>query len=181
MSTLSEGLFISAVGLGAVFVILTLIMFLMMGLERLFRSEDADPETGQPADETPACGEATRGWAHPEGPCEVAAIGLALAHHMRRRGRQIGTLIAINDVPYQLQIGDISRSPVTVVVDGGCHRGAVGEDGLPWAGPDPSRDEPRPADRQRERNWRTAYRLPQGGCWQPAGWSSRHRTSGRRT
>jgi sodium pump decarboxylase gamma subunit len=181
MSTISDGLFISIVGLGAVFVILTLIMFLMMLIERLFRSEDADPGMGQAADETPADGEATQGWAEPEGPCEVAAIGLALAHHLRLRGRLIGTSIAINDIPYQLQIGDISRFPVTVVVDGECHRGAVGEDGLPCADPAPSRNEARRIDRQREWNWRTPYQLPQGGCWQPAGWSSRQRTRGPRT
>jgi len=181
MSTLSDGFFISFVGLAAVFVILTLIMLVMLTISRLFRSDDAGVETAEQRAETRLSPEPTVSGAEPEGPCEVAAIGLALAHHLRRRGRPIGTSIAINQVSYQLQIGDMSCFPASILVNGGCYRGTIGEDALPYARPVPRGNEVRRTDRRRERNWRTPFQLPQGGCWQPAGWSVRHGRPGGRT
>ena len=43
---MTEGFFISIVGMGAVFLILTIIMFLMIGIERVFRAEERVLEEG---------------------------------------------------------------------------------------------------------------------------------------
>lgn len=170
MSDIVEGLFISGVGVGAVFGSLLIIMFLMMGVERVFRSDGVAVEEAVAAGDVEAkVGEGL------EDVVEVAAIALALASYMKERGKELGGRpIAISGVHYQVEVGDLSRSPVAVVVNGGSYWASVDGEGLPVI------EQIAPAlgtqmrDTQRGRNWRSAYPLAQGGAyWDRRGWAGR--------
>ncbi len=159
VSDLIEGLSISGIGVGAVFGSLIVIMFVMMGIERVFRSD------GVAVQEKAGGG--------PRDMVEVAAVALALASYMKQRGKGLGgRMIAISGVNYQVEVGDLSRSPVAVVVNGGSYRASVDGEGLPVA----ERIAPVVGapmrDARRGRNWRSAYPLGQGGRhWDRRGWA----------
>jgi len=70
-----DGLFISVVGMAAVFVILTIMMLLMTGLERIFRGEEVDEDAV-----------AKRGGDKQEEMSEMTAIALAVILH-RKNGK----------------------------------------------------------------------------------------------
>lgn len=126
-----EGLLITVTGMAVVFLVLTILMFVIMGMERLFRdkevSEDVAEETA--VEKTGAEPHAVSD-AVPDNTSEVAAITLALAFYLKQRGKRLGTPIAISGVQYQVEMGDSSRSPVNLVVNQDCYRAAIGEDGL---------------------------------------------------
>ena len=169
MSDLLEGLSISGIGVGAVFGSLIVLMFVMMGLERVFRSAEVAVE------ETVAAGgvEAKVGEG-PEDMVEVAAIALALASYMKERGKELGGRpIAIGGVNYQVEVGDLSRSPVAVVVDGRSYRACVDGEGLPATERIALVLGTQLRDAQRGWNWRSAYPLAQGGYWYRRGWLGR--------
>jgi Na+-transporting methylmalonyl-CoA/oxaloacetate decarboxylase gamma subunit len=169
-----EGLFISLVGMGAVFVSLTIIMFLMMGIERVFRSEGMAIEGMLAVGEMIAEAGVVTGGEKPGGTAEVAAITLALARHVKERGKELGTSITINDVNYQVEVGDISGSPTSVAVNGESFWGAVDGAGLPFAKQTGIKITTQERSPQRERVWRTAYPPLQGGdYWCRRGWTGR--------
>jgi Na+-transporting methylmalonyl-CoA/oxaloacetate decarboxylase gamma subunit len=173
-----EGLFISLVGMGAVFLSLTIIMFLMVVVGRIFRNDGLAMSEGLAVEGMVAVGEmgaavdVVRKRAEPLGMVEVAAIALALASHVKERGRELGTSITIDDIYYQVEVGDISSPPTSVIVNGEMYRGAVSDDGLPFAERTSLRIETRGRSTQRERVWRAAYPLLQGGeYWCRRGWT----------
>lgn len=169
-----EGLFISLVGMGAVFVSLTIIMFLMIGIERVFRSEElaAEEISVVGGEITPIRPVTER--VGPESQAEVAAIVLALASYRKERGRQIGQSIYIDDVHYQVEVGDTADRAVSVVVNGEMYRGSLDDHGLSMDAETGLRIESRVGDRKQGRIWRTAYPLLQGGYWTRPGWTGRH-------
>lgn len=158
---MSEGLLISVVGVAAVFVSLTVLMLLIRGMKRVFRSE-----------EVVAGGEAeAKVGAEPEDTVEVAAIALALASYMKKRGKELGGWpIAVGGVYYQVEVGDLSHSPVAVVVNGRSHWASADGEGLPVIEQIAPVLGARMRDIQRGRNWRSAYPLSQGGYWDRRGW-----------
>lgn len=169
-----EGLLISLVGMGAVFVSLTVIMFLMIGIERVFRSEElvAEEISVVGGGITPI-GPVTERMG-PESQAEVAAIVLALASYLKERGRQVGRSIDINGVHYRVEVGEPADSTVSVVVNGEMYCGSLGDHGLSVNVQTGLRIESGVGDRKRGRVWRTAYPLLQGGYWTRPGWTGRH-------
>ena len=169
-----EGLFISLVGMGAVFVSLTIIMFLMIGIERVFRSEEPI------AEEISVAGGGTMPIAPvtermgPESQAEVAAIVLALALYLKERGRQVGRSIDIEGVHYRVEVGDTTDSTVSVIVNDEMYCGSLGDHGVLMNVQTGLRIESGVGDRKRGRIWRTAYPLLQGGYWTRPGWTGRH-------
>jgi Na+-transporting methylmalonyl-CoA/oxaloacetate decarboxylase gamma subunit len=169
MSDIVEGLLISGVGAGAVFGTLAILMFVMMGVERVFRSD------GVAVEELVAVeGEEARVGEGLEDTAEVAAIALALASYMKERGKELGGRpIAVGGVHYQVEVGDLSRSPVAVVVNGRSHWASVDGEGLPVTEQIAPVLGAQMIDIQRGRNWRSAYPLSQGGYWDRWGWGGR--------
>jgi Na+-transporting methylmalonyl-CoA/oxaloacetate decarboxylase gamma subunit len=171
-----EGLFISLVGMAAVFVSLTVIMFLMMGIERVFRSQ------GVAVQEAIALGEGLVTEAvGPEDAVEVAAVALALASHLRERGRELGTTIAVDGLEYEVDVGDTARPPVAVAVNGESFRGSVGEERLSLARTATMMIAARLRRPRGERVWRSAYPLPRGDYWCRRGWTGRKGTDASRS
>jgi hypothetical protein len=177
-----EGLIISLVGMAAVFVSLTVIMFLMIGVERAFRSDNIGVVDGVGVveglgsigvgireDEQRA--ELAGGAASPESTAEVAAIALALAFHLGERGKVLGTSLRLNDVDYHIEVGDMGGVAVDVSVDGDGYRGSVGEEGLPPACRSDGTRLLRAARPQRLEAWRSAYPPALGGYWRRGGWA----------
>jgi hypothetical protein len=177
-----EGLVISLVGMAAVFVSLTVIMFLMMGVERAFRSDtvaavdgvgvvEGVDSVGIGIEEDEERREAAAESVHPESTAEVAAIALALAFHLRERDKVLGSTLRLFDVDYRIDVGDLGGAAVDVIVDGDVYRGSVGEEGLSPA----SRADYGlllPAARpQRLGAWRSAYPSAMGGYWHRSGWA----------
>lgn len=172
-----EGLFISIIGMATVFVVLTIIMFLMVGIQRLFRAEGGAVEeavvaegawTGSVPEPESSAG--------PEDAVEVAAIALALASHMEKLGRQLGASpISIGGLQYQVEVGDLSRSPVSVVVNGERCWACLDGEGLPVAAGIAPRLAAQTRDAERIRLWRSAYPLTQSGYWDRRGWAGRDR------
>ncbi|UCG83281.1 MAG: OadG family protein [Dehalococcoidia bacterium] len=169
-----DGLFISLVGMGAVFISLTIIMFLMMGIERIFRSEELSAE-----EISVIGGEITTVWpvtarVEPQSQEEVAAIALALAAYMKERGKQIGQYIAIHGTNYQVEVGDTVDDPVSIVVNGEKYRGSLSDNGLSMDLRMGFRVVSGVGERKQGRIWRAAYPFLQGGLWTRHGWSGRH-------
>ena len=172
-----EGLFISVVGMSAVFVSLIVIMLLMMGIQRAFRDEELAAEDTRVVpimypEGIPSVPGGPKELARPEDTTEVAAVALALAVHVRKQGKWFGTTMSINEVDYQVNIGDTSRPPVSVVVNGVSFRGGLGDEGLPiWRSG--LRIVPQARSTQRERVWRSAHPPFRGGYWCRRGWTGR--------
>lgn len=166
-----EGLLITVIGMVVVFVVLTILMFVIMGLERLFRGkEGAEVVVEKVAVEG---AEPQKRAVKPADTAEVAAIALALASYLKERGKKLEKTLAIDGAKYQVDISDISQTPTTVVVEGDSYRAAVGEEGLPspeQAAPvlGTQRREP-----QRGLGWRSIYPPSQGGFWNRRGWTSK--------
>jgi len=171
---MAEGFFISLVGMVAVFVSLTIIMFLMIGIERIFRTEELalDEESGGTEGWTPV--DIPQGGTVPENNIEVAAVVLALASYLKERGRDLGSSIAINNVHYHVRTGDSSRPATSVEVNGESFMGAIGDEGLPYIKRTGLLISKRTKDVGRERIWRLAHPFSIGGYWSRRGWTGRH-------
>lgn len=170
-----EGLFISIVGMGAVFLSLIVIMFLMVGIERVFRSEENEVEEGSAANGMIPLIEPVQTKLEPEGADEVAAIALALASYLRGRDKKLGTSIIVNDKEFQVEIEDIANLPTSVVINGESYLGAVGEQALPFVRRSFLRIGQRGKGVRRERTWRSAHPLSLGGYWSRHGWTGKQR------
>lgn len=120
-----EGLIISVVGMVTVFVTLTIIMFVMLAIERIFRDgeealEGVGIESGVAVERV-----AGRG-AEPGGTFEVATIAMALNSYLKKRGKVLhGQQITINDTSYQIEVSDRGQSGVAVAVDNDSYSGSV--------------------------------------------------------
>jgi sodium pump decarboxylase gamma subunit len=166
-----EGLLISVIGMAVVFVVLAILMFVIMGLERLFRDKGVSEVVAEKVAVERA--ETTKEVARPEDTAEVAAITLALASYLKGQGKKLKETLAIDGAKYQVDISDISQTPTTVVVEGDSYRVAVGEEGLPSAeqiAPAPGTQKREP---QRGLGWRSIYPPSQGGFWNRSGWTSK--------
>lgn len=166
-----EGLLITVIGMLVVFVVLAILMFVIMGLERLFRVKAVSEVA---AEKTAAEGaEPQKEALRPEDTAEVAAIALAMAAFLKERGKRLEKPIAINGAEYHIEMSDISCSPTTVVVNGDCYRAVIGEEGLPPT----EQITPVPGTRRREPQrglgWRSIYPPSQGGFWYRRGWSGK--------
>lgn len=200
---MQEGLLISVVGMGMVFVVLIIIMFLMMGIERLFREEqevvdgegalsavewevgsvatgDGGAKSGQTRAHQPAglggvlMSIGVEVQAKAEDAAEVAAIALALAAHLSKRERSFeGRPIVIGDVEHSVEVTDPWSSPVAVTVDGEVCWASLDGKGLPVIRRGMPVIGDRAPDAQSGRLWRSAHPVGQGGYWDRRGWSKR--------
>lgn len=166
-----EGLLIAVIGMLVVFVVLAILMFMIMGLGRLFTDKGGSEVAVEKV--TVEGVEPPKEVVKPEDTAEVAAIALALAAYLRERGKRLEKLIAIDSAQYKVEISDVSRTPTTVVVDGDSYRAAIGEEGLPPTeqiapAPRTQRREP-----QRGLGWRSIYPPSQGGFWNRRGWTGK--------
>ena len=167
-----DGLYISVVGMAVVFVVLAILMFLIMGMGRVFEGEEVavgDVVVKEVALEKVEAREALK----PEDTAEVAAIALALASYLKEKGREFRGPIAINGVQYQVEVGDLSRSPVFVGVNQDSYWAALGDEGLPSTEVISPQIVVRERDTQRGLSWRSAQPLAQGGYWSRQGWTGR--------
>jgi sodium pump decarboxylase gamma subunit len=166
-----EGLLISAVGMVVVFVVLAILMFMIMGMGRLL--SDRGAVNGATDEEPAAIKEEIKAKIKAEDTAEVAAIILALASYLRERGKALGKSISIDGVLYQVDVGDLSYSPVPLIINEDSYRGAVGDEGLPAI----EKVEPRIFAQARGSRsglgWRSAYFPPQGKYWSRHGWTGR--------
>ena len=181
-----EGLLISLTGMLVCFIVLTILMLVIMGLERLFRDKLISEEIAAKLDfsdltdstnlnEKPILDDEVRlePSAVPENTAEVAAIGLALTAYLKARGKKLDKPITIGDTHYHVESSDISYTPVTVVVNGESYRAALGEDGLPRIEQTSSATEPLRREPQRGWGWRSAYPPSQGSFWNRRGWTGK--------
>ncbi len=102
----------------------------------------------------------------------MAAIALAVAAHLRKQGGELtGRRLVIEDVQYEVKVGDHSHSPVDVTVNGETFAASLDGKGLPVERGAPPARTVRIGDAQRGRAWRSACPVPQGGHWDRRGWS----------
>lgn len=177
MSIISEGAFISVIGMGLVFVVLTLMMFLMMVIERVFRADAPVPESSPSDCETAVTSEPVRDGMEPDGLAEIGAIALAVAAYVQERGRAFGTSISIDGVDYEVEMRDASRNLLEVVVNGEGFRGVVSKHAQPSQSSGRLLGKTQARSPEKARLWRMAYPLAQDGYWLRGVWSSRNRTS----
>jgi len=169
-----DGLLISVVGMTVVFVLLILIMFIMVGIERLFRGGDVSVEGLDVQDEIPLGGIPLWDVERPEEDIEVAAVAIVLEKYLGEHGGKLGNrAIVIGGIQYQVNVGDITSPPVFVEVNGEGYWAAVGEEGLPFTrGFKPIRIA-EAKERGNGRDWRSAQPLSRGGYWDRSGWSKK--------
>lgn len=167
-----EGLLITLVGMAVVFVVLAILMYVIVGLERLFREREVARVVSGKIGVTEALPQTPEAAATPESTVEVAAIAVALASYLKERGRKLGSSLSIGSEHYHVQMGDPSTPPVDLMVNQEHYRAAIGEEGLPLAEQATS-TVPRAKDTQSsDTGWRSAY-SPQGGFWCRRGWTGR--------
>ena len=157
-----EGLLISVVGMAVVFVVLTILMFVIMGMERLFRERAPAVEkvlANEEADHVDTV--------------EAAAIALALASYLRERGKDLKAPITIGGVHYEVEIGDLSHSPVSLMVNQDSYRAALGDEGLPITEQASPKVVAQAKSTQSGLGWRSAYPPSQGKYWSRRGWTGR--------
>ena len=170
-----EGLFISLVGMGAVFLSLIIIMFLMVGIERVFRSEETEGEGDSTVNGMIPLIEPVQMKSEPRGTDEVAAIALALASYLRGRDKELGTSISINGKVFHVEIEDIDNLPTSLAINGESYLGVVGERSLLFSRRSFLQIGQRKKDVHRERTWRSAHTLSLGGHWFRQGWTGKQR------
>jgi len=194
-----DGLFISVVGMAAVFVVLIFIMLLMVWIELSFRAKPIGADPGAlfaPDVEDRRAGGRSHGAGaaggtgvadldsmlmsigvevehRPEDGAEVAAIALAIASHMKERGRDLHGHLTINDIEYHVSVGPPWDYPVPIVVDGEKYWASLDGRGLPVGGGSTPLRVTRIGDAQRGRQWRSAYPMPIGTPWDRRGWTRR--------
>ena len=109
----------------------------------------------------------------PEDGAEVAAIALAIASHMKERGRDLHGHLMIGDMEYHVSVGPPWDFPVPIVVDGEKYWTSLDGRGLPVGGGGTPLRATRIGDAQRGRQWRSAYPMPIGMPWDRRGWTRR--------
>jgi sodium pump decarboxylase gamma subunit len=162
-----EGLLICVVGMAVVFVVLTILMFMIMGMGRL--TSDKGVVGGLVVEELVAGKEEVKA----EDTAEVAAIALALASYLKEQGKALGKPIAISGVQYQVEMGDLSYSPVSLMINQDSYRAAVGDEGLPVTEQVSPKFVAQAKGIQSGLGWRSAYHQLQGKYWSRGGWTGR--------
>ena len=162
-----EGLLISVVGMAVVFVVLTILMFVIMGMGRLLSDKGV---VGRVVVEELVAGKEE---VRAEDTAQVAAIALALASYLKERGKALGKPIAISGVQYEVEMGDLSHFPVSLMVNQDSYRAAVGDEGLPISEQVSPKFGAQEKGTQSGLGWRSAYRQLQGKYWSRRGWTGR--------
>lgn len=172
-----DGLVVSAIGVAVVFVTLTIMMLLVMGMERAMRERKVAVESaaaGIAAVTTHEAKAAMQITVEPGNTAEVAAVALALASYLRGQGKQFEAgSISIGRASYRVEVGDISQPPVAISVNGERFWAGMNGEGLPVSVPGAPVPGARVGEAQTGRIWRSAYPLAQGGYWDRRGWSGR--------
>ena len=168
-----EGLLITVVGMAVVFVVLAILMYVIMGMERLFREKEVAQIVSEKVAVTEELPQAPEAGATPESTVEVAAIAVALASYLKERGKKLGASLSVGSEHYHVEMGDPSVSPLNLQVNQEHYCPALGEEGLPP--PEQAASVvPQAKDAQRgSPGWRSAYPPPQGGFWCRRGWTGR--------
>jgi len=170
-----EDLLICVIGLAVVFVVLAILMFVIIGMGKLFGggkevAEDATAAVETKAEETKP--EATIS----EDATELAVVALAMAAYLRQRGRDLGPYITVNNMKHQVNIGDLQSSPVSVEVNGEEFRANLIDEDSPVSTQPELKPEIWPRDTRRGPVWRAAFPPKQGGYWSRGGWTGRQAT-----
>lgn len=174
-----EGLLVCVIGIAVVFVALAVLMFMIMGMGRFLGGEEQ--AEGKPfADEKTKPDEISPKTIQPEDSAEVAAIALAVASYMKQSGRQLGPYITINNMEYQLDLGELYPPPISVEINGERFWATLNGEGLPVATQPELKLGLWPRAASRGPVWRSAYPLPQGSYWVRGGWTGRQATGSER-
>ncbi|MBE0480022.1 MAG: OadG family protein [Dehalococcoidia bacterium] len=162
-----EALVISVAGVGTVFVVLAVMMFLMIGIGKVFPGEEIKQE-----DEKSAVSQVREPSDNlvPER-IETAAIALAVASYLDKRNKGSGRVLGISGTDFSLQMENLSPQVVRVVVDGEEYRATAAEEGLPLETWDGFRAGTRLRTTEGERRWRSGAVSLQGGYWYRSGWT----------
>lgn len=176
MSIISEGALISVIGMGLVFVVLTLMMFLMLAVERVFRADEPAQGSSPAERERADPSESLRNGVGSERLAEVGAIALAIAVYMQERGGRFGTSISIDGQEYEVEMKDASRGALEVVVNGEGFRGVVGKHTQSFRSSRRLLGKTQARSLEDARRWRMAYPFAQGSYWPRGAWSHRNRT-----
>jgi len=167
-----EDLLVCVIGLAVVFVVLAVLMFVIIGMGRLFGGGEEGAEDANAAVKTKP-EETKQEPPIPEGATELAAITLAMASYLRQRGRELGPYITINNMEYQVDVGDLHSPPISVEVNGEKLRASLNGEGLPVSTQIELNLGIWPRDTKRGPFWRAACPPTQGGYWSRGGWTGR--------
>ena len=167
-----EGLLVCVIGIAVVFFALAVLMFMIMGMGRFLGGEEKTEEKPVAGDKTKS-DEMSPKTVQPEDSAEVVAIALAVASYMKQSGRQLGPYITINNMEYQLDIGELHTPPISVEINGEKFRATLNGEGLPGATQPELKLVIWPRAASRGPVWRSAYPLPQGSYWVRGGWAGR--------
>ena len=181
-----EGLLICVVGMVVVFIALAVLMFVIMGLERLFRGGElavAEVAVDMPVEAVAVVREQLvvgKDEPKPEDTVEVAAITVAIASHLRGKSKKLGNRIDINGVLYDVDVAELHNHLISVVVNGERFRTSLNEEGLPVVDDAAPKLEERAKYAKQGAGWRSAYSPSQGDYWCRRGWTGRQVTRGNR-
>lgn len=181
---MADGFIVSGIGIVSAFGVLTILMMFTGLITKILPRGQFRKDSGDIAGGAVEAGEEVSGGERlpvsaldvlpqsPESTDEVAAIALAVAAHLRKQGKDLtGRLLVIEDLQYEVTVGDHVHSPVDVTVNGETFATSLDGKGLPVArGEHPARTQ-RFGVEQHGRAWRSACPVPQGGHWDRRGWS----------
>ncbi|MBM3156860.1 MAG: hypothetical protein FJ004_06205 [Chloroflexi bacterium] len=175
-----EDLLICVIGLAVVFVVLAVLMFVIMGLERFFRGGELAVQeiaVEMPVEAATAGKEQLvvgRGELKPEDAVEVAAITVALASHLRGKGKKLGNRIDINGISYDVDVAELHSRPISVVVNGEGFHTSLNDEGFSVVEEAAPKLGERARYTQQGAGWRSTYSPLQGDYWCRRGWTGRH-------
>jgi Na+-transporting methylmalonyl-CoA/oxaloacetate decarboxylase gamma subunit len=162
-----------------VFIVLAILMYLIMGMERFFRGGELAVEevaVDMPVEAATAIKEPIvvgRDEPKPGDTGEVAAITVAIASHLRGKSKKLGNRININGVLYDVDVADLHAHPISVVVNGERFRTSLNEEGLPVSEEVTPKLGERAKYAKQGAGWRSAYSPLQGDYWCRRGWTGR--------
>ncbi len=192
--SIGKGLIITAVGMGSVFLVLIVIMYLMMFIQSRFGDNEPPSEGEGALPDVLSHGEGSAdstqtdsanntgvdsmlmsiGVEAEENPAKVAAITLALAAHLSKKGKELGKQsIKIGNKTFEVEVSDLSTSPVAVTVNDEKFWASLDGKGLPVGIHRYPMNARRIGDAQRGRSWRSAYPPAIGAAWDRRGWSNK--------
>jgi sodium pump decarboxylase gamma subunit len=167
-----EDLLVCIIGLAVVFVVLAILMFVIIGMGKLFGSGEEGVKDANAAVETKP--EETKPEAAvSEDATELAVIALAMASYLRQRGRDLVPYITINNMKHQVNIGDLHSSPISVEVNGEKFWADFDGEDSPISIQPELKAGIWPRDTRRGSVWRAAWPPTQGGYWSRGGWTGR--------
>ena len=142
---MTDGLMVSSIGIASAFAVLIVVMLLTRLITRVYPPmQEAGPGAeaatrglvapGAEEVAPPVAPAEVEEHLVPESTDEVVAIALALAKRMRDQGRGLeGRKLVIGEASYDVDVGDLSHSPVSVTVNGEEFWASLDGKGLPVA------------------------------------------------